>query len=45
MDVTYIAVAFALWCAVSIPAGLLIGSVIAVGSQEPADTIHVQRAA
>ena len=45
MDVTHIAVGFALWFAVSIPAGLLIGSVIAFGSREPADTIHVQRAA
>jgi hypothetical protein len=45
MDATYIALGLALWCVVSIPAGLFIGNVIAAGSQEPADIVDVQQAA
>ena len=45
MDATYIAVALALWCAISIPAGLLIGSVIAAGTEEPADAVDTRQAA
>jgi hypothetical protein len=45
MDATYIALGLALWCVVSIPAGLFIGTVIAVGGREPADIIDVQQAA
>jgi hypothetical protein len=45
MDATYIAAVLAVWCVVSIPAGLFIGSMIATGTKEPSDAIDVQRAA
>ena len=45
MDATYIAVALAVWCAISVPAGLLIGSVIAAGTKAPAESLDVTRAA
>jgi hypothetical protein len=45
MDVTNIAVAVAVWCVISIPAGLLIGGVIAAGTRAPAEALEVKRAA
>ncbi len=45
MDATYIALALGLWCVISIPAGLFIGSVIATGTSERPDTLDVQQAA
>ena len=45
MDATYIALALAAWCVISVPAGLLIGSVIAAGAKAPAEPIDVKQAA
>jgi len=45
MDATYIALALAAWCVISIPAALLIGTAIAVGSEAAPETIEVKPAA
>jgi hypothetical protein len=45
MDATYIAVALAAWCVISIPAAVLIGTAIAVGSDDPSKTMEVKHAA
>jgi hypothetical protein len=45
MDATYIAVALAAWCVISIPAALLIGTAIAVGAEEPSTAMEVKQAA
>jgi hypothetical protein len=45
MDATYIAVVLAAWCVISIPAALLIGTAIAVGTQDPTDAMKVKHAA
>ena len=45
MDATYIAVVLAAWCVISIPAALLIGTAIAVGTEDPADAMKVKHAA
>jgi len=45
MDATYIVVALVSWCVISIPAALLIGSAIAVGTEDAAGTLDVKQAA
>jgi hypothetical protein len=45
MEATYIVFALAIWCAVSIPAGLLIGGAIALGGDKAADSTDVRQAA
>jgi hypothetical protein len=45
MDATYIAVALAAWCVISIPAALVIGTAIAVGTEEPPAAREVKQAA
>lgn len=45
MDATYIALLLTAWCVISIPASLLIGSAIAIGTEETAGTIDVEQAA
>ena len=45
MDATYIVVGLALWCVISIPAALLIGTAIAVGAEEPPAAMEVKQAA
>ena len=45
MDATYIVFALAAWCVISIPAALLIGTAIAVGTEEPPTAMEVKHAA
>jgi hypothetical protein len=45
MDATHIALVLAAWCVISIPASLLIGTAIALGSERTSETIEVKHAA
>jgi len=45
MDATYIAVVLTAWCVISIPAAVLIGTAIAVGTEQPSEARKIKRAA